>query len=106
MRWRRVGLARFRGCLAPDVMLGAVLLIGAVWLVLQEGSRSQGQARHDRLEGHASAVTSLAFTSDGSDLVSASWDGTVRVWDMIGKTEKRVATRNSTAFFSIAHSRD
>lgn len=106
MAWRRIDLERFRRCWAPDVVLVAGLLMSAVWLVSQQDSSNQSNRVQDRLEGHSSAVTSLAFTSDGTDLVSASWDGTVRVWDVVAKTEKRVATRNSTAFFSIAHSRD
>lgn len=34
------------------------------------------------LEGHTKAVTSLTFSRDNSSLVSASADGTVRVWNV------------------------
>ena len=33
------------------------------------------------LPGHLAAITSLEFASDGVRLISASWDGTVRLWD-------------------------
>ena len=33
------------------------------------------------LQGHASQVTSVAFSSDGNRIVSGSDDETVRVWD-------------------------
>jgi hypothetical protein len=35
-----------------------------------------------RLRGHANQVFQLAFTPDGSRLVSVSWDGTGLVWDV------------------------
>jgi WD40 repeat protein len=35
-----------------------------------------------RLRGHANQVFQLAFTPDGSRLVSVSWDGTGLVWDL------------------------
>lgn len=43
------------------------------------------------LTGHEDSVRGLAFLSDGSTLVSASWDGTVRVWDEGGTC--RLTTR-------------
>jgi WD40 repeat protein len=32
------------------------------------------------LSGHTNMVMSVAFTPDGKELASASWDGTVKVW--------------------------
>jgi phospholipase A-2-activating protein len=34
------------------------------------------------LRGHEGGVISLAFTGDGKHLLSGSWDGTARVWDL------------------------
>ena len=32
------------------------------------------------LSGHADAVSSVAFSADGSKVVSGSWDRTVKIW--------------------------
>jgi serine/threonine protein kinase/WD40 repeat protein/tetratricopeptide (TPR) repeat protein len=36
---------------------------------------------HDVLKGHINTVTSVAFNHAGDLLASASWDGTLRLWD-------------------------
>ncbi|MEB3317945.1 MAG: hypothetical protein VKO39_07390, partial [Cyanobacteriota bacterium] len=44
----------------------------------------EGEARHRerfRLAGHQGGVLSAMFSGDGSRIVSAGADGTVRVWD-------------------------
>src|SRR5262249_46029542 len=41
------------------------------------------------LKGHALAVSSVAFSPDGSRLASASLDGTVKVWDATTSQEAR-----------------
>src|SRR5947209_3281473 len=41
-----------------------------------------------RLEGHANAVTCVAFTNDGKLLASGSDDGTVKLWDAATGKEK------------------
>ena len=34
------------------------------------------------LQGHAGVVTSVAFSSQGKQLASSSYDQTVKIWDM------------------------
>lgn len=38
-----------------------------------------------RAKGHTGRVSAIGFTADGQRFVTTSWDGTVRVWDAIGK---------------------
>jgi WD40 repeat protein len=42
-----------------------------------------------RLDGHSNTVTALAATPDGRWLLSASYDHTVRVWDLNAAAEKK-----------------
>jgi WD40 repeat protein len=39
-----------------------------------------------RLEGHTNGITRLIATADGRQLISASLDNSVRVWDLDGPT--------------------
>jgi periodic tryptophan protein 2 len=41
----------------------------------------------DQLAGHEGPVSSLVFTADGGSLLSGSWDHTVRVWNVFGRTQ-------------------
>ncbi|KAF2455633.1 WD40-repeat-containing domain protein [Lineolata rhizophorae] len=41
----------------------------------------------DQLSGHEGPVSSLAFAPDSSALVSGSWDHTVRIWNVFGRTQ-------------------
>lgn len=41
----------------------------------------------DRLSGHEGPISSLAFTPDGTSLVSGSWDRSVRIWSVFARTQ-------------------
>ncbi|KAF2753915.1 periodic tryptophan protein 2 [Pseudovirgaria hyperparasitica] len=41
----------------------------------------------DQLAGHEGPVSSLSFAADGGSLVSGSWDRTVRIWNVFGRTQ-------------------
>ena len=56
------------------------------------------------LQGHGHAVSAVAFTPDGALLVSGSFDGTVRLWDVASRGEVAVfeAPRRSVGDVSIS----
>lgn len=41
----------------------------------------------DQLAGHEGPVSTLAFTPDGQNLISGSWDNTVRIWSIFARTQ-------------------
>ena len=41
----------------------------------------------DQLTGHEGPIAALAFASNGGNFVSGSWDRTVRIWDIFGRTQ-------------------
>ena len=78
----------------PTALNPALRDVGGIAAGLQDGSvcihDRQGQMLY-MLTGHTSQVSSLSMTSNGL-LVSGSWDGTMRVWDL--STEKSVHTQS------------
>lgn len=59
-----------------------------------------------KLSAHASAITGLAFTPDGKQLVSAAWDGQVILWDVERLTEIRRFEGHEVGITGLALSPD
>ena len=58
------------------------------------------------LEGHEEAVLGAQFSPDGRRLVTASWDGTARVWPIDGRGQAVVLRGHSGGVIQAAFSPD
>jgi WD40 repeat protein len=58
------------------------------------------------LTGHTAAVSSVAFSPDGTTLASGSWDRTMRLWDVATGHLHRTLTGHEGAVHSVAFSPD
>lgn len=56
----------------------------------------------DQLAGHEAPVSSLAFAADGSHVVSGSWDHTVRVWSIFGRSQSSEPLQLQSDLLSVA----
>lgn len=66
------------------------------------GSHSDtiSEAMHETMEGqHSSAVRSVAFSPNSYWLASASWDGTVKVWDSNGECMHTLSGHKNEVYF-------
>jgi WD40 repeat protein len=61
---------------------------------------------HHVLSGYQSAVSSAAFSADGTRIVTASWDKTARIWDAATGNEIRVLRGHEDFVNSAAFSAD
>jgi WD40 repeat protein len=59
-----------------------------------------------RFNRHTATVTRLAFSRDGKRIASASWDGTVKVWDTVTGQELLNLRGHRAAVYAVAFSRD
>ncbi|GAB1545461.1 hypothetical protein NUACC21_81370 [Scytonema sp. NUACC21] len=54
------------------------------------------------LTGHSNVVQAVAVTPDGQRLISASWDKTLKVWDVKTGKELRTLTGHSNSVLAVA----
>ena len=57
-------------------------------------------------EGHTSNVVSVSFSPDGSRIVSASWDKTIRIWDAASGVELQILEGHTDWVNSVSFSPD
>jgi WD40 repeat protein len=58
------------------------------------------------LEGHSKSINSVAFSPDGSQIISGSDDNTVRVWDAVSGEEKHTLSGHTSWITSVDFSPD
>jgi len=64
-----------------------------------------GEEKHV-LNGHTDSVNSVAFSSDGTHIVSGSDDNSVRVWDVFMGKEKHLLNGHTDSVKSVTFSGD
>jgi len=58
------------------------------------------------LKGHGNLVSSVVFSPDGKTLASASWDSTVKLWDVATRQELATLKGHGNPVWSVAFSTD
>jgi WD40 repeat protein len=81
---------------APKVKVGRLL----------SARDQQWSARSLSLEGHAQLIVCVAFSPDGSQIISGSKDKTVRVWDAVSGKHKHTLKGHTDGVRSVAFSPD
>ena len=65
-----------------------------------------GRTYIDALKGHTNVVSSIAFFRDSPTLVSGSYDGTVRLWDLNSRSNLETFIGHTDRVYSVAVSPD
>lgn len=70
-------------------------------LLLMLHQLTNGWQESNRLEDHRAEIPSINFSPDGKILASASWDGTVKIWNLNGSLRKTLRHSNTKDFNPI-----
>jgi WD40 repeat protein len=76
------------------------------WILLKPKVEAHWNAALQTLEGHGGSVRSVAFSHDGSHVVSGSNDSTVKIWDASSGACVKTLEGHSDWVSSVAFSRD
>lgn len=109
--WDLIRYRNFRTFTAPSRLSFSSLAVDPSGEIICAGSQDapdihiwsvQTGQLLDRLAGHEGPVSSLSFAADGGYLVSGSWDHTVRVWDIYGRTQTSEPLQLQSDLLSVA----
>ena len=100
---REARCARWRG-----VLMGSSLLVAASMEAFGCGHPSCESLMPlcRCLQGHTNWVTGLAFSPDGTQMASVSYDGTVKVWDMANPDNFQTFLEHTDRVIRVAWSPD
>ena len=76
------------------------------WITTGPGVEEDWSACQQTLEGHSRSVTSVAFSPDSTLVASASYDETVKIWDIATGTCTQTLEGHSDWVNSVAFSPD
>ena len=86
---------------SPDNKLLAVASATGVWIYDVDTDEELAL-----LTGHTGIVKSIAFSPNGSLLASASWDNTIRLWNVFNFSLNKTLTGHTSAVTSVTFSAD
>ncbi|KAJ1640035.1 quinon protein alcohol dehydrogenase-like superfamily, partial [Pavlovales sp. CCMP2436] len=93
-------------CVAVDPA-GEVVTAGSLDTLCVYVWSMQSAQLLEQLSGHAKPLSALAFGGpSGSILASASWDGTVRLWDFVSQKARSDVLKHSTDVLALAFNHD
>ena len=58
------------------------------------------------MEGHTSSVNTVAVTSDNKHIISGSSDKTIRIWNLLEKTQETILQGHTDSVWTVAVTSD